>query len=67
MKRSTTCVVRLREGVELLAKAGIDRTLLRNQMILTPACGCTGLTVDQAAKAYRLLSDLDVGAKEGLV
>lgn len=58
--------VRVRGGVELLAEAGIDRTLLRNRMILTPACGCAGLTADQTAKAYHLLSDLDVGATEGL-
>lgn len=58
--------VRIREGIKLFEKAGIDRTLLQNHMILTPACGCAGLSPDHTAKVYRLLHDLDVGAKEGL-
>ena len=50
---------RLAAGVDALTEAGIDRGTLTDRMILTPACGCSGITVEQAGKVYRILSDLE--------
>lgn len=50
---------RVRAGMDLLEKAGIDRTLLTRKVVLTPSCGCAGLTVGQTSKVYGLLSELE--------
>ncbi|MFC1834565.1 hypothetical protein ACFL2Q_07510 [Thermodesulfobacteriota bacterium] len=52
-------VARLRTGVQLLVGSGVDPELLRRGMLVTPACGCAGLTLSETAKVYRLLAELD--------
>jgi hypothetical protein len=52
-------VTRVRAGLDLLADSGIDRVALTDRMILTPACGCAGMTTEDAEKVYAILSDLD--------
>ncbi len=48
---------RIEAGLKLLAKVGVDRELLTERMIVTPACGCAGLSLTHAEAVYRLLSD----------
>jgi len=55
---------RIDAGVELLCRAGVDRDLLTRRMIVTPACGCAGLRIDQANKVYALLSELEIRGPE---
>jgi hypothetical protein len=59
-------VGRVRAGLQLLEKAGVDGALLKSHLILTPACGCAGMTAAQTAKAYRILSELDALDPAGL-
>lgn len=52
-------VKRIREGMKLLEGSGVDRSLLRRRLMITPACGCAGLNEFQAGYVYRLLSELE--------
>ncbi len=52
-------VERISEGVKLLEQAGIDRELLRRSLIVTPACGCVGMTGAQAEMTYRILQEVE--------
>jgi hypothetical protein len=49
---------RIRDGIDLLEKSGVDRTLLTEKMLVTPACGCASLTVEQSEKVYAILAEL---------
>lgn len=50
---------RIREGSTLLERAGIDRCALSRHIVITPACGCAGMTVQDAERVYQLMSELD--------
>lgn len=50
---------RLRRGMSMLEEKGINRELLINHIIVTPACGCAGLTIDESEKVYAILSEID--------
>ena len=55
-----TVLTRIREGVDLLVnKSGIDRNTLTSRMIVTPACGCSSLSMEHTRKVYDVLSQLD--------
>ncbi len=58
---------RIRRGLVLLEKNGVDRELVRRQSIVTPACGCAGLSVEYAEKVYNLLEQIDRTAPELLL
>jgi hypothetical protein len=64
---SASVVRRLRDGLSLLEKAGVDSALLRQKMFVTPACGCAGLSVEMAEKVYRVLADLDLEPIENIL
>lgn len=49
---------RFEEGVDLLVSRGVDRDLLLNRAMITPACGLEGVSESQAEKAYALTSEL---------
>ena len=49
---------RIRSGIELLEKSGVDRALLTEKMLVTPACGCASMTVEQTEKVYKILTEL---------
>jgi hypothetical protein len=52
-------VARISEGMESLEKAGIDQALLRRSLIVTPACGCAGMTGAQAEMTYHVLQKVE--------
>ncbi len=54
---SSDVVRRIRSGLGVLEKTGIDRALLNSHIIITPACGCAGMTVEQAEKTYKVLAE----------
>jgi hypothetical protein len=49
---------RIRSGIELLEKSGVDRALLTEKILVTPACGCASMTVEQTEKVYKILTEL---------
>lgn len=51
-------VSRIRNGIDVLSGAGADRAELVRHMLVTPACGCAGLTEQQTEKVYQLLSEV---------
>lgn len=57
---------RIRRGVEYLAGNGVDVDLLQSRVIVTPACGCAGLTVDRVNDVYAILRDLDAKGSAAL-
>jgi hypothetical protein len=58
---------RIRDGLSLLEKAGVDSALLRQKMLVTPACGCAGLSVAMAEKVYQVLAELDSEPVENIL
>jgi len=59
-------IQRVRSGIDGLSEAGVDRDLLTQKIVLTPACGCGGLSVEQANRVYEILGTLDSRADQGL-
>jgi hypothetical protein len=57
---------RIRNGVELLVQGGVDKSDLTRHMLVTPACGCAGLTTLQAEKVYALLAQVGPRLSEQL-
>lgn len=58
---------RILGGVALLKKAGVDRSALFRRMMVTPACGCAGMTVADTQYVYSLLAELEsLGLEEFL-
>jgi len=49
---------RFEEGVDLLASKGIDRRLLLERALITPSCGATSVSQEDAVTIYRLTSGL---------
>jgi hypothetical protein len=49
---------RISQGMRLLEQAGVDRALLTERIIVTPACGCATLTQTQAERVYQVLQEL---------
>jgi len=58
---------RLRAGLDLLEKNGVDRAALTERLVLTPSCGCAGLKVDETEKVYDLLAELETMPPEDLL
>ncbi|MFH1230608.1 MAG: methionine synthase [Planctomycetota bacterium] len=50
-------VSRLKNGIETMAKRGVDKERLIKQSILTPSCGLGGLSETQAEERLKLLID----------
>jgi len=49
---------RIWKGLDTLAGAGADPKALTRHIIVTPACGCAGLTTQQTEKVYELLAQI---------
>ncbi len=66
-KETTSDIVRrLRSGFGILEKVGIDRGLLNSHIIITPACGCAGMSEVQAEKTYKLLAEIEEMGPEAI-
>ncbi|MBI4961725.1 MAG: hypothetical protein HY913_00465 [Desulfomonile tiedjei] len=50
---------RIKAGIDLLERSGLDRGALTQRLLVTPACGCAGLTVGQTETVYARLSELE--------
>lgn len=49
---------KLKDWIEEMDKAGVDGSLLKDRIIVTPACGCRTLSVEQTQKIYRILKSM---------
>lgn len=49
-------VNKIREGIDLLAKKGLDRQMLLDNLLLSPACGLGTLDKEKSAKIFELLA-----------
>ncbi len=52
-------IERIKSGMRSLEAVGVDRDALAARIMVTPACGCAGLTQAQAEKVYRVLTELE--------
>jgi hypothetical protein len=50
---------RVHKGIDMLADTGVDRDALTARVIVTPACGCAGLTAADTERVYGILSELE--------
>lgn len=50
---------RLRDGLDVLERSGVDRGALQERVIITPACGCAGLNESTTEAVYGLLSQIE--------
>ncbi|MBI4708024.1 MAG: methionine synthase [Candidatus Omnitrophica bacterium] len=50
-------VAKISEGINILAKKGIDRDLLSENLLISPACGLGSLDLEKAEGILRLLSE----------
>jgi hypothetical protein len=57
---------RIRNGIDLLEKAGVDRALLTEKMLVTPACGCANMTLENCERVYRILAELQKKSGAGI-
>jgi methionine synthase II (cobalamin-independent) len=48
---------KIRQGIESLAKKGIDEQLLKERLLISPACGLGTFAPQKAEKVFQLLSD----------
>jgi methionine synthase II (cobalamin-independent) len=49
---------RLENGIELLAGKGVDRETIHRQSLVTPTCGLSGLSEEQAESALRMTREI---------
>jgi len=54
---------RLKDWIEEMIKSGINEELLKNRIVITPACGCGTMKAEQAEKIYRVLNFLQSNYK----
>lgn len=54
---ATVVAKRISAGMKTLEKSGIDTELLTRKIVVTPACGCAGLSLTHAAAVYGLLAE----------
>ena len=50
-------VRKLRQGIDFLTKKGIDEELLKNRLVISPACGLGTFALQKAEKVFKLLSE----------
>ncbi len=58
-ENADTVIKRIRDGVDMLESKGIPRQLLTDRLMITPACGCAGLKLNETEQVYRIMKELD--------
>ena len=56
--KAENLVGRIRDGIDMLAKKGVDRELLLENLLITPACGLGTLGIDMPEKIFSVLSEV---------
>jgi len=57
---------KIQEGISALVKKGIDRDLLAQNLLLSPACGLGALVPDESEKILKLLSETSALLRKNL-
>jgi len=57
---------KLKDGLATLEKKGVDRNLLENSLLVSPACGLGTLDPEKATQIFKLLSGLSVFLQKNL-
>jgi len=58
-------VHKLGQGIDNLAKKGIDKDLILGNLMISPACGLGTLTPQKAEKVFSLLSEVSTHIRQG--
>lgn len=51
-------ISKIKEGIETLAKKGLDKDLLLDKLLVSPSCGLGTLDVEKSGKIFGLLSEV---------
>lgn len=51
-------IEKIKDGINILAKKGLDRNLLWQRMLLSPSCGLGTLDAEKSEKIFNLLSEI---------
>ena len=51
-------LAKIRDGLNILKKKGVDEDLIRNNLLLSPSCGLGALDETKAAKVFAILSEI---------
>jgi methionine synthase II (cobalamin-independent) len=57
---------KIKDGVEVLAKKGIDKELLLDQLLITPSCGAGTLDIHKSEQIFKLLSEVSLSIRKTL-
>ena len=59
-------VQKIKSGLDILVKKGIDRALLLERLMISPACGLGTLDIQKADKVFKLLSETSCFIRQNL-
>lgn len=65
-ERVDLLIRKLRSGIEDLVRKGVDEKLVRDRLIITPACGLGTFSENKADKVFQLLSETSEFVKNSL-
>jgi methionine synthase II (cobalamin-independent) len=57
-------IKKIKSGIDALAKKGLDKDLLRDNLLVSPACGLGMLDAAKAENIFRLLAELSASIKK---
>lgn len=58
---------KIKEGINLLSNKGLDKDLLTQNLLLSPACGLGTLSVEKSEQILKLLSEASLFAKNKII
>ncbi len=58
-ENADTVIERIQNGIDLLVTAGADRGLILKRMLITPACGSAGKSMEIVNAIYRVLGEIE--------
>ncbi|MCX5702070.1 MAG: hypothetical protein NTW64_03715 [Candidatus Omnitrophica bacterium] len=59
-------ISRIKEGIDTLAKKGLDKDLLLDKLLVSPSCGLGTLDPEKSDKIFRLLSEVSSSIRKAL-
>jgi len=59
-------IKKINAGVDVLVKKGLDRELLLDRLLLSPACGLGTLDINKSEKIFKLLSEVSLSIRKTL-
>jgi hypothetical protein len=56
-EKAASLAKKIQDGIDVLAKKGLDRDLLRNNLLISPACGLGTLDIEKSEKIFQLIAE----------